>query len=157
MRYRPVLVVILLSIVTLGLYTLFWLYYTRKEMVAHGQRIPPIWLLLAPFLLLVLIAVLQFLSAFVLNTVNGDTLTASHGVLGTLINVVSLLAALAAVFGFLPIAIYWFYRYCQAIEAVTHKGLLAGESIALLIILSIFGVGFVWPGIVQNSFNRIAP
>jgi len=48
MKKRSVAVVIILSIVTLGIYTLVWHVKTKNEMVAHGADIPTAWLLIVP-------------------------------------------------------------------------------------------------------------
>jgi uncharacterized protein DUF4234 len=48
MKKRSVAAVILLSIVTLGIYTLVWHVKTKNEMVSHGADIPTAWLLIVP-------------------------------------------------------------------------------------------------------------
>ena len=42
--------VLLLSLVTLGLYGLVWYPSTRNEMVARGADIPPFWHMIVPIL-----------------------------------------------------------------------------------------------------------
>lgn len=48
MTKRSVVAVILLSIVTLGIYALVWLVKTKGEMVKCGADIPTAWLLIVP-------------------------------------------------------------------------------------------------------------
>jgi hypothetical protein len=48
MTKRSVAAVILLSIVTFGIYALVWLVKTKGEMVKCGADIPTAWLLLVP-------------------------------------------------------------------------------------------------------------
>jgi hypothetical protein len=48
MTKRSVVAVILLSIVTLGIYALVWMVKTKGEMVKCGADIPTAWLLIVP-------------------------------------------------------------------------------------------------------------
>lgn len=48
MTQRSPLSVFVLSIVTLGIYSIVWLVKTRREMVARGAKVPTAWLLLIP-------------------------------------------------------------------------------------------------------------
>jgi len=41
--------VILLSIITFGIYSLFWYVTTKNEMNAKGAQIPTVWLIIIPF------------------------------------------------------------------------------------------------------------
>lgn len=50
--------------------------------------------------------------------------------------------------------IYWYYKYCHGIEVVTHGQTTYAYSFMLLIVLEICAVGFVWPLIMQDSFNK---
>ncbi len=44
---NPILVVVL-SIITIGIYGIYWLYSTKKEMVELGASIPTFWLIIIP-------------------------------------------------------------------------------------------------------------
>jgi hypothetical protein len=46
-KQNPV-VVLLLTLVTLGIYGIFWVARTRGEMVARGAQIPTTWLIIIP-------------------------------------------------------------------------------------------------------------
>jgi len=48
MRTRSLLGMLLLTLITAGLYQIYWLYSTKEEMRAKGSRIPTILLLLVP-------------------------------------------------------------------------------------------------------------
>ncbi len=48
MTKRSVAAVIILSIITLGIYTLVWTVKTKGEMVRSGADIPTSWLLIVP-------------------------------------------------------------------------------------------------------------
>lgn len=49
MRDRSVLMVILFSFITFGIYTLYWMVSTKNEMNARGANIPTAWLIIIPF------------------------------------------------------------------------------------------------------------
>lgn len=48
MKNRSAVQVILLTIVTLGIYGLIWIVQTKREMVTLGAQIPTSWLLIIP-------------------------------------------------------------------------------------------------------------
>ncbi len=49
MQYRSPIMVILLSIITFGIYSLVWFVTTKNQMNAKGAQIPTAWLLIIPF------------------------------------------------------------------------------------------------------------
>jgi hypothetical protein len=48
MTKRSVVAVILLSIITFGIYCIVWFVKTKGEMVKHGADIPTAWLMIVP-------------------------------------------------------------------------------------------------------------
>jgi hypothetical protein len=48
MKKRSVVAVLLLSIITFGIYALVWHVKTKREMVSAGADIPSAWLLIVP-------------------------------------------------------------------------------------------------------------
>jgi hypothetical protein len=48
MTKRSVVLVILFSLITLGIYHIYWLVKTKDEMVSRGAQIPTGWLLIVP-------------------------------------------------------------------------------------------------------------
>jgi FtsH-binding integral membrane protein len=48
MTQRSVAMVIILSIITFGIYSLYWFVVTKDEMNRSGAQIPTAWLLLIP-------------------------------------------------------------------------------------------------------------
>jgi hypothetical protein len=48
MTKRSVIAVVLLTVLTCGIYGLYWLLRTKDEMVARGAEIPTGWLLIIP-------------------------------------------------------------------------------------------------------------
>lgn len=49
MQHRSPIMVILLSIITFGIYGLVWFVITKNQMNAKGAQIPTAWLLIIPF------------------------------------------------------------------------------------------------------------
>ncbi len=48
MKKRSIAATIILSIVTLGIYSIVWSVLTKREMVALGAQIPTAWLIIVP-------------------------------------------------------------------------------------------------------------
>lgn len=156
MKNRSAIAVVLLSFITLGIYTLFWLRDTRKELIDAGQKLPPVKLLLLPFLLLPTVALLQFISRFVINTSSSssDLMTATNSATA-LLNIASLLVGMLAILVILPLTFYWFYKYCKAAEGASQGQISFAISFILFVALSIFSLSFIWPGIMQSEFNKL--
>lgn len=49
MKKRNIVIVVLLSLITLGIYSIYWEVVTKKEMVSQGADIPTAWLIIIPF------------------------------------------------------------------------------------------------------------
>jgi magnesium-transporting ATPase (P-type) len=47
-KRRDILAIYLLSIITFGIYAIYWLVQTKKEMNGLGAAIPSAWLLIVP-------------------------------------------------------------------------------------------------------------
>jgi hypothetical protein len=152
MTNRSVPKIIILSLITFGIYSLFWLRATRREMVAQGQQVPSIWLIFAPLLLIIAVGFLQFGAHFALSS----SVDASGNVATKLINILSLLAGVIAIIGVLPVTLWWMYKYCKSVEVVTGGKLTFGLSYGLFLGMAFLGFSFVWPGIIQDGFNRAA-
>lgn len=151
MKNRSVLTVILFSFLTLGIYTLFWLRDTRKELLKTGVKILPVKVLFMPFAALVGVALLQFILRF--SLVNSSSTVSGAQAAG---NILSTVIGIAGVIVVLPLTIFWFYRYCQAVETITNKQTGLGVSFGLLLVLNFVGFSFVWPGIIQDAFNKLS-
>jgi hypothetical protein len=160
MKKRSIGLVILLSFITCGIYTLFWLADTRREMVARGAKIPNVSLLFLPLLSIVAVTIVQFFLHFVIGpSVSGfDPEAVSDYGSNTPIMVVSVLSITVGVIAFLaliPVALYWFYKYCQGVELVTRKQVSFGLSYGLWLLLAVTSLSFIWPGIIQDGFNKV--
>jgi hypothetical protein len=50
MKKRSFIQVFLLSLFTIGIYNLFWMYWIKEEANAKGAAIPTMWLIAVPFI-----------------------------------------------------------------------------------------------------------
>lgn len=139
MKHRSVMSVIVLSIVTLGIYDLYWLVKVKKELNARTSvHTPTLWLLFLPILLLVPVIILSFI-------VSSASSGSSAGTGSTaLILVAEFLAALA----FIPITFYWFFKFSKAVSEYTHGELSTAMNFVLLWLLRFIGMA-----IIQDKFN----
>ena len=48
MKKRNIVIIVILALITFGLYSIFWYFMTRKEMVSRGADIPTAWLVFVP-------------------------------------------------------------------------------------------------------------
>jgi preprotein translocase subunit SecG len=157
MQKRGVIEVILLSFLTLGIYELYWLYQTRKELVARGARIPRAIWLLAPAVGITLVALMQFVMRFVLDasinaTTSGDMFEPNGFKMA--VNIISIIFGVIFILGIIPYTLYWFYKYCQGVELATKGKTSFALSFGSWVALSAISLFFIWPGIMQDSFNK---
>lgn len=139
MKKRNPLAVILLSIVTLGIYDLYWLVQTKKvlnEKTKHHT--PSIWLLFSP--VLVLIAGYGLLIYSAASPGSG----ASAG--GTA--VLSFILVVLGFIGLFVISFIWFFKFSKAVNEYTQGKMSTAVSFLLLWILHLIGVAFI-----QDTFN----
>jgi hypothetical protein len=144
MKKRNPFVVLLLSVVTFGIYGIYWLYATRKELLPRLQdqkAIWPVWYLFAPFLLLIVGLVIMF-------AVNGMGDTAKSSA-----NVAFFLLGTVAIISLIVIPIMWMYKFSFAVASVA-KGMEGMTLFLLGLLFSFLGVGIVWPILVQIDLNK---
>jgi hypothetical protein len=154
MQKRELWKVVVFGLVKFGIYEIVWLYKTRNEMVAKGQKIPSFWLLFLPILLLIAVAVLQFIMHFILAGVTPDAPVQEARLGSQIVNIFSVVAGILAILAIIPISLYWTYKYCKAVETVTKGNTSVSFAFWLWLLLNIFSVGFIWPGLIQDSFNK---
>lgn len=147
MQKRNLLKMLLLNIITLGIYQFYWLYSTRKELVAHGNTNIPrmIFLFIPPLVLVAAAAVYALAQAF----------TSGEGNTGPL-NVLIFIVAALAVIAWPIVAVWWLWQYCIAIEAITKQRFSRQFAFWLGILISMFGPWMIWTLIIQNEYNHLA-
>lgn len=147
MKKRNPYFVAIVSLITLGIYQLYWLIVTKNEMVRKGAKIPTIFLVFAPLLGLLLVAVLQIVVRFAIAGNDDSALKAIANILSVLVGIVSL-------FALIPFGVYWFYKYCKGVEHTTKKQTSFDLSFWMGIAAWALSVPFIWAGVMQNRFNK---
>jgi hypothetical protein len=153
MRKRSLAVVIILSLITFGIYSLYWLISTRNELVRRGAQIPRVIVLILPLLILVGLAALQFIVQFAFSMASSgtDVPTSTGPHIFEIFTIgVGVLCAIALI----PVTFYWMYKYCQGAQLVTGGRVTTSFAYGLWAVLFIFNVSFIWPGIMQNAYNQ---
>jgi hypothetical protein len=141
MKQRKLAFVIILGLISFGLYDLYWLSVTRKEMLAKGQTIIALWKVFVYPLLLVVAAIALSIAG---SAKQSTGFTAGFAIL--------LVAAMVA---WIVLGIRFLKQYCQAADTLTNHDLAYLYSFWMGILLYLFRVGFIWEAIVQYHFNRI--
>ena len=144
MKKRSPIIVLLLSLVTLGIYHIYWLYITRKEVSYKLQNQVPSWplvVLFSPFIVILLIVLLYAdLSSVGVEPNSG-------------INSLYFLVGSLAVLALIIIPFIWIYKFTKLISALTPQ--ISNSLYLIWVILAIFGVSIIWPVIVQSHLNGI--
>jgi hypothetical protein len=113
MKKRNLGIMVLLTVVTFGIYVLVWLYKSRKEItntLGNPQAIPPFFYLLAPVLLVTVAFLVSFLAGY--NNHGGGTNNIA-------VNLVVILAGFVGIIGVIAVPFWWFYKYFQAEHMLT--------------------------------------
>lgn len=131
-----------LSVITLGLYQIYWLVLTRRELMARSSvAIPPVWGLFLPITVLVGIF-------FISLGAKGMGFLDSGG--DTFLHILSTFSFAAFVAG-LIIPPMWIWRYGKAIEEVT-----GGETNRKYVFWMWLIAMSPWMIIVQHELNIVA-
>jgi hypothetical protein len=147
MKQRSIGKMFLLTIVTLGIYRLYWFVKTRSEMMQLNKdiKIPSVLWLVAPLLLVILaIGFFIFSGDFSSSDETAKSLTTNQ-IFSMAFFYLTLLVApfLVAI---------WLWKYSKGVEVVSGEKM--SFAIALLILLAVpDGIDIL---IVQDTFNKIA-
>jgi len=155
MQKRNPLVVAGLSIITLGIYDLYWLAVTKNELNKQntGDKVPSIWLLLAPIPLLVIGFIVDIVGAAKspgIGTYNSFSATAQSNVHVSGLAVVGLLILIVGGLGMFVISLVWFFKYSKAVNEYTKGKMTTAVSFLLLFLVHIIGVALI-----QDAFNDV--
>jgi len=177
MKKRSIGKMFLLTIVTLGIYRLYWFIKTRSELMARTKiKIPSPWILIAPALVLIAIVIAVISSTS--NTYSGigkyDECMKDYGYstsystqssaytsarksclnssgIESEPNPLLMIAIYLVALGYVPLAAWWLWNFCKAIEEVTNEKL--SFAIALIILLAVpDGIDIM---IVQDYLNKV--
>ena len=144
MQNRAVWKVIIFGLITLGIYDIYWLYKTRLELVARGNKIPRVINLFIPF----------FTFLLALGLLMATRSATSDDIITRVVNILTILIVCVSVLALMVIPFIWFYQYSKAVHNVTNGTTSLTLSYLLWILMNFVGVSFVWPGIIQDGFNN---
>ncbi len=144
MKKRNPIAVLFLSYITLGVYVIYWLYITRKEIterLGNPQAIPPVWTMFAPLGGFILIALLML----IMNSADGT---------GTaIVNIASALLGIVLMVGLFYFVFRFMWRYCKAVYDLTH-GTDGSTLFWIWVVGDLFGLGPIAMLMAQNDLNR---
>lgn len=146
MQKRSLIKVFLLSVITCGIYQLYWLIMTRRDMIRLKAPVPPS--ILVPFVPLVF-GVVSMLSAFTVYSNGRSDIPAALVVLLGAFSACSFLAWIA-------LSISWAWQYSRCVEYVTDRHLTQTVTFWLWILAGLFNAGFLWFLLVQHEYNNTA-
>lgn len=160
MKQRSLGKMFLLFVVTFGIYRLYWIYKTRKEMVKLGQKIPSFWLLVVGVILFSVLAIAGLAATIMTDpdTYNCSTIADSARAQcqadyepGGLFYV-GIGAFYAAILAIGPAIAAWFWPYCKAVENVTREKLSFPLAMISMILIP---DGFDML-VIQDGFNKLS-
>jgi hypothetical protein len=135
MKKRSIVKMLLLEIVTLGIYRLYWFIKTRKEMMTLANvDIPTPWIFVMPLF--------GYIFGFVIliaSSLDGNS------------NPVAMLLFYAIIFASFIVYALWLWKYSKAVEVITNEKM--SFALSLLILLAVpDGIDIL---IVQDYFNKV--
>jgi hypothetical protein len=141
MKQRHVIAVIIFSIITFGIYDLFWLASTKKVLNERTRvHVPSLWLLFSSLLI--------FIAAFVIEIIGQVT---SQGQASAGVNIVVILASIIGFLALVIVPVWWFLKYSKAIGEYTNGEISTAVSFLLLWLLRFIGMA-----VIQDKFNDMA-
>lgn len=158
MKKRNPFAVFILSIITLGIYDLYWLVVTKKVLNQKTKiHTPTIWLLILPIFLAVVSIII-----FVANSPHTTTTTTfgttaystsnssinTNGVSG--LGIAGLIGYIGFILVFIVTSFYWFFKFSKAVAEFTKGKMSMGLAFVLLWILHFIGVALI-----QDTFNDL--
>jgi len=151
MKHRSPFLVFLLSMVTFGLYNIYWLADTRDGLVrSTNVKVPSIWILFSPLAVLFLIGIVMGVVSVSLGA-NDPGSAGEH-----VTNVISVLGSFVAVLLIIPLQVYWYWKFSKAVGVYTRGHMSAGSSLLLIILLGVIGIAIVQDSL-NNATDTIAP
>jgi hypothetical protein len=156
MKNRSPITVFLLSIITLGIYDIYWLLVTKNELNKRTkQHVPTIWLLIFPLILFIAGYILLIASGIysqLLTCYNGSAYGISNECAQANIHKGPLVVGsiLIKVFGatFFITSLIWFFRFSKAINEFTKGKMSTAVSFLILWLIHLIGVALI-----QDAIN----
>lgn len=144
MHKRSLIKVFLLTIFTLGIYELYWLIMTRRDMIRLKAPVPPS--ILVPFVPIVF-GVISMLAALTIYSNGRSDMPVALVVLLGVFSACSFLAGLA-------LCISWTWQYSRGIEYVTDRHITQKVGFWLSVLAGFCNATFIWILLIQHEYNN---
>jgi hypothetical protein len=141
MKKRNLLAVFLLSILTFGIYNIYWLVKTKKELNSKTKiHVMSIWLLLLP----AIVFIVALIVGLVVGFSSGNTQTS--GGAGIAVILIDIFAWIIL----FPIMFFWFFGFSKAVNEYTDGRLSTALTFLLFFSGTVLGIFFA-----QDTFNEM--
>ncbi|MDQ3158587.1 MAG: DUF4234 domain-containing protein [bacterium] len=151
MKERSVVEVVVLSLVTFGIYQLYWMYITNNELRDQKQEVAPVKWFVIPILVMIGILMLGAIFIGLGAAIGSDAGQILNGI-GFGLFIIDYILFFPVFFGIYGYWIYWLYKYCTALEKESHKKI----EFVLTFLVGILVGGLIWVGITQHMINEHA-
>jgi hypothetical protein len=143
MKRRSLIAVFLLEIVTLGIYSFYWLYRTRLELIAKTHMDIP--RLIIPFL-----PAMVFLVAFILQLTLG--FSQASGIVVSLVSIVTF----SSVPVFVGLIVWWMWQYSRVVAVATQNTTSQAFTFWIWVLTVVASANIIWFLVMQNKFNQLS-
>lgn len=151
MKHRNLIAVIIFSIITLGVYDLYWLVKTKTVLNKQTKvHTPTIFLILLPYI--VVAALVGVVIVFGIHH-NANTVTSNAYATNPTLNhnfIYIAIAEFIAALVILPVTFYWFFNFSKSVNEYTH-----GEINTALAFVLLFMLRFIGIAVIQDKFNEM--
>ena len=161
MKHRNPILVLVFSLLTGGIYFLYWLGSTRNTLnLTVKDKVPTIWLMAVPYLISLATVPLFFIASlasgnYSSNYNNSYSTNFNSAPAAQPLNkfiIVLLIFEFISIFIILPITFYWTYKFSKAIDEYTN-----GEFSTVLTFVVIWLLSYIGGAILQDKFNNFTP
>src|SRR5665213_513571 len=152
MKKRNPLGVVGLSIVTFGIYDIYWLYVTKKELNEKtSKHTPTLWMLfVGPILLtvsyiLIIVGGTSSTTGGVSTYGSATSATAAHT--SALVGIGFILVIISWLITF-ALSVVWYFKFSKAIDEYTNGKMSTAVTFLILYLIHLIGVALI-----QDTFN----
>lgn len=151
MKRRNPFVVLLLSIITFGIYDLYWLVKTKGVLNRSTKvHVPTIWLILGPAVLSLLLYFVAFFTLYNNANLSSSGVSSNTSGLSSEAHLMVILPIVSGIFLIFVVitSFYWIFKFSKAINEYTGGKMTTGVTFILLWLVHLIGVALV-----QDAFN----
>lgn len=121
LKERSVVEVVILSLVTLGIYQLYWMYETNNELRESKRDVAPIKWFLIPIAVLIGLVIMAAISLLIGGIIGESTVGQIFIGFGAVLFFLMYVLFLPAYFAMYGYWVYWLYKFSKALEVESKK------------------------------------